>query len=509
MGAGDIPEDVWRIIASFLPQKHLRTLISVNKAFYNIVLDARYMVVRWDKLDKGMIKSLARLRTPSIARRVRRLHILAWFIEYLTRKESLHPPSTVVTFKRWLARRVRLPSSPLPISQSSHGKSSAAEDILASMTDAVRLMTSVTEYSFEWRDLPATPETKRFLLAARAAFGVSLHKLTLHAQLDNFGSLLSTVDFDNLEELELFFDHDIAVTNSPVFLRDSVAPFINYFRRSLSTLTISSASKADLSPLFHALDALPQLHQFSVRLAFDTVHLSDPSGVIKILCVNSESLYSVEVSRSLTTATVMPDDPPSTWPRFSHALFTHSTALSNLRTLKLPALTMGFDSTLACLRRSADTLTSLSLVEYFLGTMELRELLDSFAHRPIDSRLRALHIGLNSLSLEVLDLLSQRAPDLKKLYLVLTHDAVLQTASLFCMQLYTRTYPDWALEDLGIWEKRFADTQATVCTLEEIELTEHIAYRIPYVRQFRGVDRRPNPGCSYWRNAEQQQQAMA
>ncbi|KAF7305461.1 hypothetical protein HMN09_00798800 [Mycena chlorophos] len=508
--AADVPEDVWRLIASFLPESHRRTLISVNKAFYNIVLDERYGVVRWDKLDRAMIKSLARLRTPLIARRVRRLHILAWFIEYLSRKEALHPPSAFVTFKRWLGRRIRLPSAPLPIAQSSHGKSSAANDILTSMTEAVRLMTGVTEYSFEWRDLPASPPTQRFLVAARAAFGVSLRKLTLHAQLDNFASLLSTVDFDNLEELDLFFDHDTAMAKSAVFLRDSIAPFINHFRRSLSTLTLASASKADLSPLFHALEPIPQLHKFVVSLQFDSAHLSDPSGISKVLSANADSLYRVEIARSLTTSTstpAAPDDPPSTWPLFSTALLTSQPALSNLQTLRLPALSSGFDATLACLRRAADTLTTLSLREQFLHEPELLELLEAFVHRPLDSRLVGLHVGLHVLSLDVLDLLAVRMPGMQRLYLVLTHDAVRSTAhtssSAFCMDLYTRFYSAWQLHDIGIWEERFS--LGGVATHEETELTEHIAQRIPTIRKCRG---QPAPAihtyvaCANWMMVE-------
>jgi hypothetical protein len=57
-----LPEDIWQCIASFIPQNALLRLISVNKAFYNIVLDTKYREIHWAKLDRPMIKSLVRLR---------------------------------------------------------------------------------------------------------------------------------------------------------------------------------------------------------------------------------------------------------------------------------------------------------------------------------------------------------------------------------------------------------------------------------------------------------------
>ncbi|KAF7329144.1 hypothetical protein MKEN_00175000 [Mycena kentingensis (nom. inval.)] len=534
--AADIPQDVWSLIAQYLPRdRQLYALISLNRAFYNIILDDRYRVLRWDKLDHEMVKSLARLRTPSIARRVRRLHVFAWFIHYLARKaEAPRPPPLPRMFsaQQFIVKHIRLAfalgSSPL------HGGPPVPKDVLASMTDAVRLMTNVTEYTFEWRDLPATPPTQNFLLAARAAFGVSLRKLTLNAQLDKFSSLLSTVDFDNLEDLALFFDHDNAPPGpnerTASLLCDSLVPFISHFRRSLNALAISSASKADLSPLFHALasETIPHLHRLSISLAFDAATLSDPTGIIRILQVNAESLDRVEISRAAVNMHPARGDPPkasSTWVLFSAAL--HQPAvLSGLETLKLSVLAspsdtiyteeaVAFPASLACIRRSADTLTNLALANHFLTEKEFRSLLDVFAHRPLDRGLRALHIGLQFLSIEVFDLLSQRASGLRLLYLVLPRTVVLATAHTFqssdrgqdrefCVQLHSRKYTDWPLEDIGIWERRFVETHVAAPFNEEVELMKHIAARIPSVRLMRGVEivAKAQPVCSRWKQLD-------
>ncbi|KAJ7119688.1 hypothetical protein C8R44DRAFT_706574 [Mycena epipterygia] len=499
-----LPEDIWQCVASFIPHDHLLTLISVNKAFYNIVLDAKYQEIHWAKVDDRMIKSLVRLRNPSIAGRVRRLHVRAWFIEYLIQKESLVPPSYVATSKRWLSRHLRLPSTPLRIESSTSGRSSAARDILESMTAAVRLMTQVTEYSFEWRDLSPTADTLRFLTAARLAFGVSLRKLTLHAQLGNFTNLLSTVDFDNLEELELNFDHDPGDVRADVaLLRDSIAPFVNHFRRSLGTLLISSASKMDLSPLFYALAPFPRLRKFAAHVAFDSAHLSDPGGLVRILRTNSDTISSVQLGRSFAASSDEALDLRSTWSGLSTAMESDPAVLSNLAALKIPAL-RNFDATIACLRRSANTLTSLCLVDYFLTERELVELVQIFSHRPFDAGLKSLHIGVAYMTPDLLDFLASRLPGLLNLNLVLSGLTMAEVVhshsftSPFCLALVGHHYPDWNLSNIGIWEKRFIDTP--ISTTEEMVLMEHLARCIPSVLTFKGEARsnKTTQWCRVW-----------
>ncbi|KAJ7773634.1 hypothetical protein DFH07DRAFT_801322 [Mycena maculata] len=413
-----LPEDVWRCVASFIPYRQLLPLISVNKAFYNIVMNAKYQEIHWTMLNGSMIKSLARLRTPSIAGRVRRLHVRAWFIEYLIQRESLMAPSCVVNSTRWLSRRLRRPST------STSSPLSTGHDILASMTTAVRLMTQVTEYSFEWRDLSPTTDTLRFLTATRTAFGASLRKLTLHAPLANFANLLSTVDFENLEELELHFDHDNHVdAHSAKLLRETIAPFVNHFRRSIWSLLIASASKMDLSPLLSALEEFPHLRTFRAYLAFDAAHLADPRGLVQILRLNSETLLNVELARSFVASSDAAPNPASTWPALSLALSSERNALLNLRTLRLPLLAT-FDATMVCLRKSADTLTRLCLVDSFLTEKELVELVQNFAHRPFDSGLRYLNVGLVFLTVDVFDLLASRLPGLLNLNLLLADGVI-------------------------------------------------------------------------------------
>ncbi|KAJ7280173.1 hypothetical protein C8J57DRAFT_1301823 [Mycena rebaudengoi] len=496
-----LPDDIWQCVASFIPQQQLLRLISVNRAFYDIVLDAKYREVLWVKLDEQMIKSLVRLRTPSIACRVRRLHVRAWFLEYLIRKESFSPPSYAVISKRWVSRHLRLPSTPLRLVPSSSGTSSAAKDIMESMTKAVHLMKSVTEYSFEWRDLSLSGPNLRFLESTRTAFGSSLRKLTLHAKLRNFTNLLSTVDFDNLEELELNFDHDQEEDNveeRDVLLRDTIAPFINHFRQSLGTLVISSASESDLSSLFPALQVFTHLRKLVLRLGFDSGSLADPWEVVKVLQINSENLSAVELARSSTAPS---DGEQSIWTELTDAVLSDSTVLANLHSLRIPVFNPS-SATMVCLRRSADTLTSLVLVDHYFWEKELIELVHIFSHRPHDAGLNRLTIGVARINASLFDLFATRLPGLAKLNLVLAANSIEEpfqerACSSFCSAMLGRSYPDWNLSDLGIWEKRFEEPP--ISTRDEGLIMEHLARCIPKISKFKGVPKPPYPQrCLAW-----------
>ena len=58
----ELPEDVWRLIASYLPTYQIFGLLSVNRAFFNVALDNMYREVRWTKRDMTFLHVLHRLQ---------------------------------------------------------------------------------------------------------------------------------------------------------------------------------------------------------------------------------------------------------------------------------------------------------------------------------------------------------------------------------------------------------------------------------------------------------------
>ncbi|KAF7290708.1 hypothetical protein MIND_01311500 [Mycena indigotica] len=491
----ELPEDVWRCVTDALSRSERASLLSVNRALFNIVLDERYQEVRWEKLDTSMAWSLERLKAPNIARRVRRLFIRAWFIDYLIQKERLvKPASYAVPSRSWLApleEYLNVPP-PSPSKTFSTTGDASAGDILKSMTDAVSLMHGVVEYSFEWRDLAPTPETMRFVSTARTAFGSTLRKLCLNAQLMNFSSLLS--GFDHLDEIDLMFDYDQESWETAITLRRTIAPFINQFSESLRGLKIASSSKGDQAPLFYALTTLlSQLRYLSISLPFS--YAKEPDAVLAMLRNHTTTLRELEIIRlpGLTTRS------QSSWPQLSTALASESIAFAVLQRLTLSPLAT-FDHTLACLRHAADTLTHITLVDLFLDLTELEQVLRMFVRRPLDGGLEKLHIGLKTLSLRMFELLVKYAPALHTLYLVLPEERSQElygwgqhgtstdhAVDTLMTGLETVTL-DWRLRDIGVWDRRFLGaTAAGSPTVRESKVSELLMLRIRSVRLVRGV----------------------
>ncbi|GLB38936.1 hypothetical protein LshimejAT787_0600980 [Lyophyllum shimeji] len=46
----NLPLDIWREVASYLPQDYLAKCYSVNHAFFTIAMEVKYRIVRFDRL---------------------------------------------------------------------------------------------------------------------------------------------------------------------------------------------------------------------------------------------------------------------------------------------------------------------------------------------------------------------------------------------------------------------------------------------------------------------------
>nr|GAT47126.1 predicted protein [Mycena chlorophos] len=492
----ELPEDVWRNIAEQFTRPELAQLISVNRILFNFVLDDRYKEIRWETLDEAMTRSLQRLKVPGNAARVRRLHIRAWFIDYLVRKDRLEPYSGGPARGKWLAPLGSLLGAPPPsptMTFSTMGAASAS-DVLKAMTEAVHLMKGVTEYSFEWRDLAPTPETMDFVGAARAAFGSSVRKVCLNAQLLNFDRLLS--GFEQLDEIDLTFDYDQESWETPTVLKRTIVPFINQFSETLRGLRIASSSKGDLTPLFEGLGKFEQLRRLSIWLAFS--HPKEPDAVTTVLRANAKTLRQLEIIR--LPGSTAPSQ--SAWSQFTTSFIPQASDFAYLQRISISPLPK-FDETLTCLRNIGESLIQLTLIDHFLDNAELEQLLRVFSRRTLDAGLEMLHVGLKAPNLRVFELLVKYTPALHTLYLVLREPylAALQHRTVYHAGLDVNdeaidtlltgleaVTQDWRLRDIGVWDKRFTGATANESpTMREKKVSDVLMRRIPSVRLMRGV----------------------
>ncbi|PPQ77806.1 hypothetical protein CVT25_015300 [Psilocybe cyanescens] len=457
----DIPDDVWRIVVRLVSSEgSITQYMGVNRTFYNYALDQRYREVRWVVLDQDFVKQLDRLQSPLIAQHVHTLHIRAWFIQYLLKRDILFdPPSSLRKAKSALKDSLLSISSKLGIEPSfknrgykpqwmlQHERERSKdgplsfETMMKSMIQAVAGMTNVVEFNFEWRDLPLNKDTLIFLTSTRTAFGNSLRKLTLRAPITKFRTLLPNTNFDNIEELDFHFDYRTGYTSETSDpdvqnLLDTIIPFINQRRSSLQSLTISSSSSTDLSSFFGALPDFTSLRRFGFDISFHRDFLSDLTGIIQLLESCGFSLRHVSLSANWEHGhlghvlksrgadnerpTISDKDDNYTqsqshnqWGRMNNLLLAHPRCLSYLQSLEIPFVSLS--ETTPLIRRSCDNLTRLCLTSRSLTKNEVAEVVGLFSHRSLE--LQRLQLPVALLDWTLLLMLATRLPDLISLVL--------------------------------------------------------------------------------------------
>ncbi|KAF5376522.1 hypothetical protein D9615_008674 [Tricholomella constricta] len=391
----ELPEDIWHLVAQYFPARELTKLISLNRAFYNTVLNARYQTVEWVMLDMKLIRCLARLQYPSIASRVRRLRIRPWFIQYMiARQDLLNSESNGQEESTWMwsiweqitEYFERSPRHDCRRKGSEDLDLAQPGDIMSSMISAVRHMANVTEYEFEWRDLPPNETTLRFLESTHAAFSTNLSKLVLHAQISRFEQILSVTEISGLTDLEFHFDFDplatadIGVKNEGTLI-NSIAPFVNRLRSSLRSLTITSSAKGDHSSFFHSLGPLPALRFLALRVSFSEEHLTDPSTIGHLLNLHKSSLTSIELrpthdgERNHRSQAAL-----KAWLAISSVCMTNPGCLGNLESFTFPAI--DHMTTLSMIHHTSTSLTSLCLLGVYLEYCAVENVIGLLGSRP-------------------------------------------------------------------------------------------------------------------------------
>ena len=393
-------------------------------------------------------------REPIIASHVKKLFIRAWFIELLYKRDVLSGKSKPKTpFGRFIRSLRSYFKKKFVLRRDKYEEGRAygnltdslsPEEIICSMIKAINGMTNVTEFHFEWRDLPLNKDTLIFLASARTAFDANLRKLALRAQACNFKQLLAITSFNHVCELDFHFDYHPNTTSGGESntqlsersdsqaieldiqdLLETVVPFINHRRISLNSLTISSSSTMDLSKFFKALLPMPALRQFRARIYFDNNCLQDASSILQLLETHSITLLHVELRPNLPEQANYLNDRDQKllekqldWLRLSGLLLDSRTVLYGLESLEIPYVSPAKTVPLLC--RSRDTLTRLYLTDHFLTKNEVTEVVGIFSHRPFE--MQHLHVQVKNMDASLIYMLASRLPGLFSLVLVL--DAV-------------------------------------------------------------------------------------
>ncbi|KAG6852849.1 hypothetical protein C0991_008594 [Blastosporella zonata] len=434
-------------------------------------------------------------RTPSIGSRARRLRIRPWFIQYLFEREILFRKSSQIHEddwkKTWNYTFTQIsnyfyppnvhPRMPVDLASTT---SISSNELVRSMIKAVKCMTNVTEYEFQWRDMPVNPETLSLLSSTRAAFHSNLTKLVIRCRISLFNKIMSFTDFRDLTELELHFDYDpstdkdIGYTNEK-FLLDSIAPFINHLTPTLHSFTISSAAKGDHSSFLRALGPFPVLRSLNLRISIETEYLSDPAAINDLLLRHKSYLTNVSVRPDCKDG---PIKALAAWPAVSALCMANLSWLNNLESLSFPAPHL--PTMLALIHYAPAHLTSLALFGSFLGEAEVATVIGVLGAR---SNMQALSLDVKEISPELFALLANTFPLLHSLTLVLETSPDLYHPGKFNQKEYVYQ-TEWDLYDLAIYHRYHKDDFVSnpVMELEYGLMWRLIRCALPNVRSFKG-----------------------
>ncbi|KAL0948447.1 hypothetical protein HGRIS_011020 [Hohenbuehelia grisea] len=385
-----IPDDFWYHVSTFIPHRQLEDLYSVNRALFNTAMNTKYRRVEFANFDDEKMYLLKRLADPYVSRRVRSLHLDTWsvFTSHHRRGHTIY----------------------------------SSEEIIRAMTDAVHGMTGLTDFSLHWRNHLFAADLLPFLATAWSTLRMPLRRLAVTAPLGRLQTILATCfGFERLWELSISLEPDnfagSAIAEARV-LTQVVAPLVNALTPHLRHLCIASRSlSADVSPLLWALVRFPLLHSSCIFIPYENCGMDDDGSLAFFLRRQSGVLRFFELAplpppraaqsiEATTTESVL-----QTW------LTRHQKdkeILDGLEMLRMYLPPGCFETSLAHLTRSVDTLRTLTLDGQYLEFEQVDSLVTVFK----GYGLRTLRLSAESLSPRLVARLARLGPCLEDLQLL-------------------------------------------------------------------------------------------
>jgi len=396
----DLPTEIWLVIAHYLPKSQLFELKSLNSFFLSC-----WLTIRWKEIT---INTLFPDRTVDLLMRV-----LDPFV--VTRTKTLN---------------ICLKAT----------KSISFDDAHSVLLQSLPLLPAVTSLKIELHKSAASHFTTLFrTIACSPSFSRTLQSLLLSATVEMLQLLAEHtahyLPFQNLTHLALglidlrLLDPFSSHTEIPV-TSNEVAPFLLFLAPTLQSLRITTSF--DLSPLFDALTqpspspTFPNLKSLFLIFLPSPSTQSTPQFLRRFLVTHNNTLQHLhlrlEMNRIRPTTL---DTPLDAW---LAELVNINSPFPSLQTLDIyPLYTQSsLFALLTLLKRTAPTLSSLSISSRYLTADEARQVLDALTERghgtqvrikQEQGKLKSLCMDITHLSVPFLDLLSRKLPHLEKLAL--------------------------------------------------------------------------------------------
>ncbi|KAJ7491874.1 hypothetical protein FB451DRAFT_1216225, partial [Mycena latifolia] len=457
----EIPPDIWRCIAGFLPATFLLTLYSVNRTFLELATEARYRAIEFVAYEtaKPLIKHV------KDSKLVHSLRVEPWIVMAEEPKKS---SSTWKLFHACVSPSYAFND---PVETQVLNQLGKQTKLVA---DTIKGLRNLDKYHIDWDEGPYHPEFFTLLMdPVIPAIGKNLSTLALKVPLRYMYALPGlTSHLPNLRSLALTIHtgSDIPLHISQQF--EGLVVFMNALLRDLRSLSIHTTPTStylDLGPLFINLGRGGHLTSFTLCIPFDGGHLPDPTPLRRFLFNHRLTLESLTLG---TTRAATHSTPGASTAKFwirdtlkNHPPFP---ALSQL-SLGLRPLRTDLAPLVRCLTGVHTQLRVLRLSERPLEYAELVRVLGALDDAPL---LHVLALRIRWLSPEVVDLIAACLPTLNTLELTFaevvhrepTSDASSVSSddsyglsrtrelTLFCQALDGKRYSDWNLTRLAVPE---------------------------------------------------------
>ncbi|TFK36649.1 hypothetical protein BDQ12DRAFT_736745 [Crucibulum laeve] len=450
----ELPTDVWLHVAQFLPDEDILRMLGVNSVFFDLAMDKRYNEVTIYDWKEPTRWTLSRLIEPSIAKRVRSLKLRFSHVKERATKSSWKQ------VRDQLLNVAHLPNSFFVGNKPNMTKVPESFNKLVNALVAVfPNLVNLTELAIDSWDLPPSYSLQPIFASAWPSFGPQLKRLLFGGHLEGYRLMIaSNPKLDGVRELDLEFTnnlHRVDPAADVAILVDVIAPFVNRLSPQLHSLKVWSWASSDLSSLFLRLESFPQLQHFNIRTPFNMVFSENPSGLKRLLCNTSSTLQKVGLRLNPLGAVIDPaaEETLLHWLSdcVSEEQMFRSVKILDIYPTNLPG---GMDVLVSSINHAAENLTQLIVRDRYLHLRDIVWVAEALASC---NHLTYLRMNVWKLRAELFDICSKSTPNLQSLWLYAA-DTIIAPLSEddFASQMKIRSYPDWRLNDIGVWEGGFA-----------------------------------------------------
>ncbi|KAL0947522.1 hypothetical protein HGRIS_013620 [Hohenbuehelia grisea] len=422
-----LPYEVWVHIISYLPDGPLEKLMGVSAVFLHAALDRRYRAVDIARLSRTGVAKLERLRDPFIAKRVRTLAIVTGSLDLLKTWQSFEHSRRSSWRKRLLSLKTSAKKLILPkdsehnvalrkLARTRPTKKTTAEMIQLLMS-IIPKMTNIQYLSVSWFGFREDPTAREpaYLQVAWPAVGENLRQLRIHMDPCRLPTIASHLpNLRKLEDIHVTVLHsEMIPVKEPQVIWKMLASLYNKFADSLQVLSFAIFSNLDMSDFFTELGYFPHLRELRIEMVLDEKHLSDPSGLRRLLKDHSATLERLDLG---------------TDPHFYCAAGWPQRIMPQTHFPKLKALLLVLDDDIEeyatprteiplQVQQLFPGLDSMVLTGRYLEPEEVLSWVEAFTNITSNSSLRKLELQIKLLSKEVLDVLANAFPTLESLCL--------------------------------------------------------------------------------------------